>query len=109
MSLVYFLRPIGTAGPIKIGCSVNPVARRATFETHTPWELEVAASTPGDLRLEGHFHRAFEHARMHREWFDARPEITALIDQINAGEFSPPLCSPEAPMRTSPSRLERKQ
>src|SRR3546814_12747101 len=41
MKRVYFIRPIGQAGPVKIGCSVGPNKRRPELETWSPVPLEI--------------------------------------------------------------------
>lgn len=86
---VYFLRPIGRSGPVKIGCSHVPLDRLAFFMAWAPEPLEIAAVYPGDHRVEHRFHALFKEYWSHREWFRAAPEITAAIAAINAGAFDP--------------------
>ena len=86
---VYFLRPIGMEGPVKIGCSGIAEDRLATYQPWSPFPLEIAASLPGDYRLERRFHERFKAHHTHHEWFAAAPEITACIAAINAGTFDP--------------------
>ena len=43
MTYVYFIKPIGMDGPIKIGCSVSPDRRRETLEWWCPFPLEILA------------------------------------------------------------------
>lgn len=84
---VYFFRPVGLAGPIKIGHS-KLCAERATLLTrYSPIPLEIVAKVPGGNILEGRFHAKFAHLLSHAEWFQAAPELLATIDAINAGTF----------------------
>lgn len=82
---VYFLRPVGKAGPVKIGCSVDPSERLTTFMPWSPFPLEIAAVVPGNLELEDNLHDCFFDLHSHREWFHESPRITDLIDKLNAG------------------------
>lgn len=87
MSHVYFIKPIGMDGPIKIGCSVSPDNRIETLATWSPFPLEVITSLDGDRALERRFHAAFMEHHLGHEWFTAAPEIIAAIDAISAGRF----------------------
>lgn len=85
---VYFLRPIGQDGPVKIGSSVAPEVRLATYMHWSPLPLEIAATLQVAKRsVEGRFHSAFRHLHTHHEWFRADPALTAAIDAIRAGTF----------------------
>lgn len=84
---VYFLRPIGMDGPIKIGFSVDPDGRLNTYMSWSPMPLEMAARLRGPRDLERRFHAAFAIHRIHHEWFEATPALTATIAAINAGAF----------------------
>lgn len=84
---VYFMRPVGSEGPVKIGCSVLPSKRLLAISAWSPHPLEVAAQTPGHFDLEAAFHARFEHLWTHGEWFRADPELTATIDAVAAGTF----------------------
>jgi hypothetical protein len=84
---VYFLRAVGLDGPVKIGCSVDPDARRDVYSKISPFPLEVVAKIPGSPSYEWRFHTRFVHLHSHHEWFHAAPELTAAIEQINAGTF----------------------
>lgn len=85
--VVYFLRPIRAEGPVKIGYSSRPRDRLATYAAWSPIPLEIAATTPGDVELEGRFHALFRARHSHLEWFHAAPEITRAIEEIRAGTF----------------------
>lgn len=87
MKWVYFIKPIGMDGPIKIGCSRNPDGRRDNLDTWSPFALEVVASIEGDHTLERRLHARFVSSHERREWFRATPDLLAAIEQIKAGTF----------------------
>jgi hypothetical protein len=84
---VYFIRPIGMQGPVKIGCSQSPDQRRCTLAAWSPFPLEVVAEIAGGERLERSFHALFAEQHERREWFRWSPELQAVMDAINAGTF----------------------
>lgn len=87
-TFVYFVRPIGRDGPVKIGCSIDPEVRLATHGLWSPEPLEIAATIQVEKRsVEGRFHSAFRHLHTHHEWFRADPALTAVIDAVRAGTF----------------------
>lgn len=87
MRRVYFIKPIGMQGPIKIGCSQSPDGRRRTLETWSPFPLEILADIQGDEKLERRFHAKFTEQHQSREWFRWSPELQATIDAVAAGTF----------------------
>lgn len=87
MKRVYFIKPVGMDGPIKIGCSSHPDGRRRNLDTWSPFALEITASIEGDHTLERRFHARFLSSHERREWFRASPELVETIEQINAGQF----------------------
>lgn len=82
---VYFVRPVGHEGPIKIGCSELPEQRLKTLAEWSPYELEIAATVPGSFRLERDLHDRFFHLRIHREWFRAGPDLVGLVAALRSG------------------------
>jgi hypothetical protein len=84
---VYFLRPVGTDGPIKIGVSRDPAGRLRDYMKWSPVPLEIAAKIEATFKAERQFHALFYQHHSHHEWFSAAPEITATIDTINDGTF----------------------
>ena len=82
---VYFIKPVGMDGPIKIGCSRVPVERLASLETWSPVPLELIVTLPGDFKLERNIHDCFADAHSHREWFKATPKLVAAISALRAG------------------------
>ena len=87
MRRVYFIKPIGMTGPVKIGVSIAPDNRRKTLETWSPFPLEIVAEIEGGYALESRFHTLFIESYRKHEWFDWTPEMQAVIDAINAGSF----------------------
>lgn len=104
---VYFLRPIGKNGPIKIGCSMHPIKRLRTVEIWSPQKLEIAASAPGSHFHENALHHRFANQRLHGEWFKASAELTALIDSVIATGALPPVAMPSG--RKEWAELERRR
>jgi hypothetical protein len=85
---VYFIRPIGMKGPVKIGCSVSPDGRRTTLEKWSPFPLEIVAQFDGCMDDERRVHSLFWEQHQRGEWFEWSPELQALIGSINAGAFN---------------------
>lgn len=101
MRQVYFMRPVGMGGPVKIGCSENPQHRcRMLSRKHMP--LEVAAVIPGDYFVERQFHTLFRASHVGKEWFFPTADILSAIEAINAGTFD------KAALPEKPVRLPRK-
>lgn len=79
-SWVYFIR--AGAGAIKIGRSVNVGSRLATMQTANAEELRIVGRMPGGAAVESMLHTRFAGARMRGEWFQATPDLLALIREI---------------------------
>lgn len=79
---IYFLRPVGQVGPIKIGCSVMPEKRLETYLPWSPIELELIVTAEGGHQQERQLHGVFGKDWMHHEWFAASKELLALIDYV---------------------------
>lgn len=77
---IYFLRPVGFAGPIKIGTSTNPLSRIKVHQPSSPFELELVALVPGGPRYERWLHKQMAPWRRHHEWFDINPGLQAYLD-----------------------------
>jgi len=86
-SWVYFIRPVGMAGPVKIGWSKSVETRLLQLTEWSPFPLEIAARIDGDRHIEARFHALFHDLRSHKEWFHASPRIDAVIADILAGAF----------------------
>lgn len=102
MKRVYFIKPVGMDGPIKIGCSYSPDRRRETLAFWSPFALEIVAEFDGGDKVERQFHARHRSSHQRREWFDASPMLLADIAAINDGSFDPK-CLPD------PQLLPRKQ
>src|SRR3546814_6699604 len=87
MKRVYFIRPIGQAGPVKIGCSVGPNKRRHELETWSPVPLEIVAEIDGGFDIERCFHAKFQDTHERREWFTWSQGLDDTITAINACAF----------------------
>lgn len=79
---VYFVRPIGAEGPIKIGCSRSPGDRLKHLTQWSPLPLEVIGFLPGSFKDEAFLHRCFYDLRIHYEWFRAASELTDAVAEI---------------------------
>ena len=88
MSFVYFIKPVGMDGPIKVGCSYAPEGRRKTLDTWSPFALEIVAEIEGGFDLERRFHALFAETHQRREWFGWSRRIAAVIEAINEGSFN---------------------
>lgn len=82
---IYFIRPVGQKGPVKIGCSESPDERLHALMTGSPTILEIVATVPGDRALEQGIHHAFASSRSHGEWFHPSVRMSELIRQITLG------------------------
>lgn len=82
---VYFIKPVGMGGPVKIGCSYIPLRRLENLMVWSPYPLEIAATVDGDFELEIRLHTRFRHLHSHHEWFHEAPELTEAIERIKAG------------------------
>ena len=85
VGIVYFFKPVGMDGPIKIGFTKDPAARLRSVNSWVPWKLEMVASIPGTLKMELRLHALLQAYRMRGEWFAGSPEVLAVVDAINAG------------------------
>ena len=91
MKHVYFLRPVGQLGPIKIGCSKLPQSRLDSVTIWSPMRLEFICSVPGSHTEERTLHGMFAKHRVHGEWFGASKELLTLIDHCAATGALPEL------------------
>ncbi len=85
MKQVYFIRPVGAEGPVKIGFSSNIEKRLDQLSIWSPFPLEVAVAIEGDGTLERMLHCCFADLHTHKEWFKASPRISDLIAKLRAG------------------------
>lgn len=85
LGTIYFVRPVGLAGPIKIGFTTNTMLRLPAINAWAPFRLEIAASTPGTLRTENAIHRCFSECHSHGEWFFPTSRLIAAIEALATG------------------------
>jgi hypothetical protein len=98
---IYFMRPVGCDGPIKVGFSVQPKGRLAAYQAWSPIPLEIIAVLPeppvepyrkgvAHVRwTERRFHERYYPWHMHHEWFAVNELLLADIAAIQAGTFDP--------------------
>lgn len=85
---VYFIKPKGASGPVKIGLSEYPELRMMANSHWVPFPLELLLKIPGDRFLEARFHRMFLDCHSHLEWFNMTPKLQSVIESIKAGVFN---------------------
>lgn len=90
---VYFIRPVGMVGPIKIGTTLLPMKRLDKLTHWSPFPLELIGAVTG-----GHFHETFLHNRFanqhsHKEWFHSSPLLLQTIGRLLSGETFESACA----------------
>jgi len=86
---IYFIKPAGMDGPIKIGISTSPHMRLDGLMAWSPFPLDVIGSVKGTHADEIFLHSCFVAAHSHREWFHSSPELrSAIADVLEAGSVS---------------------
>jgi hypothetical protein len=83
--VIYFIKPKGMAGPIKIGCSDKPALRLYAQMVASPFPLEIMVSIPGDRNLERNLHECFADCHSHCEWFHPNKRLIDGIAALQAG------------------------
>lgn len=81
-ALVYFIKPVGLDGPIKIGHSWCPANRLIDLGAWSPWPLELIGYVASPSEDERFLHRCFADCHSHREWFHSTPRLRETITQI---------------------------
>lgn len=84
-SYVYFIKPVGMDGPIKIGCSGVPEQRLLSLAMWSPFPLEIIVTIKGGIRLEKNIHECFSYLHSHHEWFAADDRLISAIDLLKRG------------------------
>lgn len=85
MRQIYFVRPIGMAGPIKIGCSKQVEFRIDGLATWSPYPLELIVTIEGQGGLERNIHECFADLHSHKEWFHPGKSLLEFIEKLKAG------------------------
>jgi hypothetical protein len=78
---IYFIQAVDS-GRIKIGYSRNILSRLKRFQEHSPENLKLLATVEGGPSTEGTIHAAFEHLRLHGEWFKPGADLLSYIDKL---------------------------
>lgn len=84
-SFVYFIRPLGMLGPVKIGLAECPRRRLDGLAAWSPFPLEVIATVNGSFALEQAIHSVMHASHSHKEWFHPTPEILEMVKALEAG------------------------
>lgn len=90
---VYFIKPIGMAGPIKIGCSSKPAERLLKLSIWSPFPLEIIGTFPGWTEQEVYLQSRFAGQHSHKEWFHSSDLLLRTIDRILSGESLESACA----------------
>lgn len=93
MKFVYFVKPVGMNGPIKIGTSLYPDERILKFAVWSPFPLEVIGTIPRGMASETYLHHRFSHQHSHREWFHSSPLLLQTIERLLSGEHLSSVCA----------------
>lgn len=80
--VVYFMKPVGLPGPIKIGCAYNSKLRLADLARWSPLPLELIGQVDGDHTDEAFLHGCFFDLLSHGEWFFPAKALTDAIPHI---------------------------
>lgn len=97
---VYFVRPVGMDGPIKIGCSVDPSGRLQVLSAWSPFPLELIGSVLGDFKDEARLHTRFSELHTRKEWFMSSPLLRETIERILAGTSIKEACKEIPPKKS---------
>ncbi len=79
-SCVYFIQ---SSAAIKIGTTINPMARLMALQTSQHEPLEIVALCEGGTDVEGEYHKRFARHRLSGEWFAPHPDILAEIARLS--------------------------
>jgi len=82
---VYFIKPVGQTGPIKIGFSHIPFERLNVQMNWSPVRLEIVAWAEGGRGEERALHERFSAFRSHCEWFWPSPDLIEGIAAVSSG------------------------
>lgn len=83
---VYFIRPVGMSGPVKIGCTGFIRERLVQLATWSPLPLEVIYVEEAGHDLERNLHRCFADCHSHHEWFQPNERLLSAIALLQSGK-----------------------
>lgn len=82
-ALIYFIRPVGLPGPVKVGFTKRDAATRMKdMQCGSPLELEVWAFFPGDTSDEYAIHYHLIDSHSHGEWFFYTDKMENLVENL---------------------------
>lgn len=79
MKRIYFIKPIGLPGPIKIGASVNFYGRLDQINLWSPIPLELIGTIEGQHEDELFLHQSLFDSHSHGEWFFPTTKVVETI------------------------------
>jgi hypothetical protein len=79
---IYFIKPVGMAGPIKIGLSENPKRRLNEYRAWSPFVLEMVGTVPGNWDDEQFLHECLADDHSHGEWFHPSAQVQRVIERV---------------------------
>jgi hypothetical protein len=82
---VYFIKPVGLGGPIKIGSALDVEERLSFLSRWSPLPLELIGSICGSRSDEAYIHSCFADLHTHGEWFSAEPRLVTALQLILDG------------------------
>lgn len=93
-NVVYFVRDQKEPA-IKIGVSAGSRSRVSGLQTGNPNKLIVLAWMPGGRKEEKELQKRFEHLNTYEgEWFEAKPELLAFIEEVKQNHSQEPYIHP---------------
>ena len=85
MKSVYFARPVGALGPIKIGVSRCPKRRVEELSFAEKRAVALMHTMNGDGKLEHALFRCFADIHERGEWFKPHWRLVGFIEQLKSG------------------------
>jgi hypothetical protein len=82
---VYFARPVGALGPIKIGMTRGPVERLRQLSVIEKRQIDFIHIMEGDGKLEHALFRCFADIHERGEWFKPHWRLIGFIEQLKSG------------------------
>src|ERR1700728_4360202 len=83
--VVYFIKPTGLPGPIKVGFSNCTPGRVRSLASWSPVLLEVIVMIPGSTTLELNIQDCLWDYHSHHEWFFPADRVMRLVADLIAG------------------------